>query len=218
MMIGEKVSITNVFESIVDEDVSDVLGFPAYRVYDRMTNRKHVIYFNKEYHNGDGAWMPLPKDMAIKFFAIRPIRKPSEIIKAHNSSTKHSTFGYKRHKIYPVADILPILKTDARRSNDKEYIDLDGVKVKITSLRYEVFKKSVKCVCCGIEGTFFASERANEDTDKYHFNLYGISDGKEFLITKDHIIPRSKGGKDHISNMQTMCAVCNAQKGNRMME
>lgn len=35
-------------------------------------------------------------------------------------------------------------------------------------------------------------------------------------MTKDHIIPKSKGGADDISNYQTMCERCNEAKGNRL--
>lgn len=35
-----------------------------------------------------------------------------------------------------------------------------------------------------------------------------------FLI--DHILPRSKGGIDDISNYQTMCKPCNEAKGNKL--
>ena len=35
-------------------------------------------------------------------------------------------------------------------------------------------------------------------------------------MTKDHILPKSKGGKDEIDNYQTMCIRCNKAKGNNL--
>lgn len=35
-------------------------------------------------------------------------------------------------------------------------------------------------------------------------------------MTKDHIIPKSKGGKDELNNYQTMCVICNVKKGNKI--
>lgn len=46
-------------------------------------------------------------------------------------------------------------------------------------------------------------------------NLYAVDEaGNEVLMTKDHIVPHSKGGIDDISNYQTMCVRCNQKKGN----
>ena len=41
--------------------------------------------------------------------------------------------------------------------------------------------------------------------------------GKEVLMTKDHIFPHNKGGKNNISNYQTMCVKCNVAKGSRIL-
>ena len=38
------------------------------------------------------------------------------------------------------------------------------------------------------------------------------------IIEVDHIIARSKGGTDHIENLQLLCASCNRIKGDRGME
>ena len=124
---------------------------------------------------------------------------------------------YIRNGIYPVEQILPLLKAKTK-GKGKEYIELDGVQVKISSQRYEIFLVSLKCYQCGLEGKFFAAEKIKADkSEKYHFNLYAInSDGDEVLMTRDHIVPLSKGGKNIVSNQKTMCTDCNSNKRNKM--
>lgn len=96
-------------------------------------------------------------------------------------------------------------------------VDFDGDLIKSNSQRYQTFfTKGCKCVVCEIEGKYFAKERHLQDKT-YHLNLYAVDDnGDEIFMTKDHIIPHSKGGIDDISNYQTMCKLCNEAKGNKL--
>ena len=91
-------------------------------------------------------------------------------------------------------------------------IELGGFQVCVNSLRLVTFKsKGTSCVSCGFKGTFFAVEALNGGQ---HLNLYGWDeDGDELMLTHDHIIPVSKGGKNILSNVQTMCWPCNKHKG-----
>ena len=83
-----------------------------------------------------------------------------------------------------------------------EYINKRGIKNILShrskslgvisgSIKYEVLKRAKnRCELCGIE----SSKKALE---------------------VDHIHPRSRGGKDELSNYQALCYSCNASKGNK---
>lgn len=59
------------------------------------------------------------------------------------------------------------------------------------SLRFQVLKRSGgRCELCG-------------------------ASSKDIQIDVDHIIPRSKGGSNKITNLQALCRTCNAQKRDR---
>ena len=88
-------------------------------------------------------------------------------------------------------------------------------KIKTTSERYIVFQESLVCYKCGIVGKYFAIEKTPE-SEHYHLNLYGINDNEEVLFTKDHLMPKSKGGKNHISNYKTCCEICNKIKADNI--
>jgi hypothetical protein len=94
-------------------------------------------------------------------------------------------------------------------------ISFDGDKMKVSSSRLLMFaEKGICCVTCGIEGAFFLKEKSSvtQKQEPWHFNLYAEKDGFLVLMTKDHIKPKSKGGKNHPTNYQPMCAACNAKK------
>ncbi len=84
--------------------------------------------------------------------------------------------------------------------------------VKMRSKRFNCFRRNCKCVNCGCEGTVMGLDMNKEGY--VHWNLYAKVKGVLRLMTKDHIVPRSKGGADTQSNFQTMCERCNRTKSN----
>jgi len=117
--------------------------------------------------------------------------------------------------MYPAEDILSSVgeKTEMEIKVDgKVYL------VKLGSLRLRTFKENDTCVCCGRVGTVMGLDLPI-GSPRPHFNLYHKDKkGKRTLMTKDHIIPKSRGGKNHISNMQTMCCDCNLKKADKTPE
>lgn len=101
----------------------------------------------------------------------------------------------------------------------KEESSFDGTVVKMKRKKYFNFKNNgCSCVSCGLMGKFFALER-HLDTEVYHLNLYGIDEhGHEVLMTVDHKVPVSRGGKNNLSNLQTMCKVCNENKADNIFK
>lgn len=119
---------------------------------------------------------------------------------------------YRRGR-YSIKEVFAIIAAMPKNYGRKYKAELDGDMIKFSSGRLLTFySKGTTCVRCGVEGAYFVKER-NEADVSWHLNLYGIKNGKEVLITKDHIFPRAKGGKDHLSNYQTMCHECNQKKG-----
>jgi 5-methylcytosine-specific restriction endonuclease McrA len=86
----------------------------------------------------------------------------------------------------------------------------EDLTINTDSTRLRCFAKNPSCVCCGITGTVILLEKHLEE-DNPHFNLYAEAP-ELVLMTKDHIKPKSKGGRDIGSNFQTMCTICNRIK------
>lgn len=141
---------------------------------------------------------------------------------------------------FPAAEILP--KIGKNPSKIRVETDSGVWYPRVDSERLELFKDNQTCVSCGLIGTLFLlqSHRANPPRvghncfieecpwcairsrpihlhasgDYPHFNMYAIeNNGRLILMTKDHIIPKSRGGADKLSNLQTMCTICNNRKG-----
>lgn len=108
---------------------------------------------------------------------------------------------------FELDEVLPYVPNKWISKIRKEYL---WYNVKMSSDRLLVFTQNISCVECWRTWTHFILE-SHLENDIPHFNLYS-DDG--ILMTKDHIIPVSKGWPNTISNYQTMCKICNERKSN----
>jgi 5-methylcytosine-specific restriction endonuclease McrA len=101
------------------------------------------------------------------------------------------------------------------RGSTSRKIILDGDLTLIGSKSLLMYKKKgTSCIRCGRDGSYFSKERKEQD-DHFHLTLYINENGKEILMTKDHILPKDLGGSNEVSNLQPMCFSCNEKKTNR---
>lgn len=127
---------------------------------------------------------------------------------------------YVRLKECDLEETLKAIKEHNEISNGIESVgrgkrvEFSGQQVKLASLRLRTFAiHGIECVDCGVKASFFAMERHKID-ENYHLNLWAVREnGEQVLMTHDHILARSLGGADNISNTQTMCMDCNFEKG-----
>jgi len=156
--------------------------------------------------------------------------KMNKIIEANNLKLNGVSIHKTEKDYIRIAMFLNVQELLDGITNCKEkfYKLPNGYKVKPQSLRYQTFVNNLTCVSCGLKGCFLALEKSltdfggNEKLEEgrgFHLNLYALnSDGKEILMTKDHIFPRSKGGSDELSNLQTMCVRCNEKKSDKIID
>jgi len=115
--------------------------------------------------------------------------------------------------------VLPLIQQQelARKFESKRVSINDSPPVFLNSLRLKTFaEKGTVCVGCGLSADYFAFERdvKNRENAPYHLNLWGIRDnsGRHILFTHDHILAKSLGGTNDLTNTQTMCCDCNSKK------
>jgi len=117
---------------------------------------------------------------------------------------------------YDIPYILSKIRFCDRRAVKR--VTLFGFKVGVSSLKLQTFKKNIRCVGCGLVANKFILERDGDRNP--HLNMYfeDEDDKRKILFTKDHIIPLSKKGPDHLCNMQTMCESCNVRKEDKIQQ
>lgn len=76
---------------------------------------------------------------------------------------------------------------------------------------YHVFHDDdYACIDCGRRA--IAAEVWEDTVNGTPFIMFRTIQNR--FLTKDHIVPKSKGGSNHKSNLQTMCNYCNSHKSN----
>jgi len=106
-----------------------------------------------------------------------------------------------------VSSILPLVNKNI------DFILINNFSISLSSLRLKTFAMyGCSCSSCGRVGTHFKLQHNNGDSSKPHLGLWSEDNVQ---MTKDHIIPKSLGGANHIDNMTTMCEICNGNKGNK---
>lgn len=95
----------------------------------------------------------------------------------------------------------------------------ESVKMNNRLLRMAMKGRLNSCACCSrsIDGFFVGYEMSKssiEDDLTSPLRLIPTINGQ--FATCDHIIPRTLGGRDSVSNMQTMCLLCNGSKGHEI--
>ncbi len=124
-----------------------------------------------------------------------------------------------RKETLPVATVLKHViftpKELSATSFPEAMKDIEGDLINMTSLKLQTFKENgIRCRICGCKGSYFAKEK-HPGEPYYHLNLYALKDEREVLMTKDHIIPVAKGGRDRLNNFQTLCVECNQKKAEK---
>lgn len=124
---------------------------------------------------------------------------------------KEKLSAYERMATVSIEKGLQTLKDNASRAT------ILGTDVSTRGLRLHTFlTKGTSCYVCGISGTFFAVERGRGETGGFHLNLWAVApNGREVLMTHDHVLARALGGSNDISNSETCCGPCNWRKGKK---
>jgi len=91
--------------------------------------------------------------------------------------------------------------------------ELFGRPVYLKSIKFDVFRRdNMTCQNCGDVATHFALARL--DDGRWTLRPYGRRHDMDLRFTIDHILPKSRGGRDCLSNYQMQCHICNWTKAN----
>lgn len=117
-----------------------------------------------------------------------------------------------------VIDIFKTQNFNKLKHDDGTYWH-NQVQIRMSDTSDVVIRDNYTCIGCNMKAEYIVIAKnihSNNPTQKY-IPFYYIIDrttGELKKLTKDHIIPRSLGGSNRMSNYQCMCEVCNNKKSN----
>jgi len=130
----------------------------------------------------------------------------------YNSPIPSSLRRYLRYARLGINELPTFYKTPRK-------VNIAGYEINCHSTRMKLLfvHRELTCKCCGIKASFAAIESCPASKGHKGINFYGYDyDGNEVLLTWDHMIPKSIGGKNNMKNSQTLCTICNVIKGNNL--
>jgi len=110
---------------------------------------------------------------------------------------------------YHVEEVLPLI---GHGKGKTDFVLPNGliIRTNVGGSRLECLKRNQECIWCGRKGDIFLLQKPPRGGNSY-LNLFA----GHVLMTRDHIVPQSRGGSNSIDNLATMCEKCNNKKGSR---
>lgn len=150
---------------------------------------------------------------SIHFMAVDPLVEPLSLeLEPHITGATTML----RYGMFDPSTVFARLVASGDTGGHYQMWDLAGVDAMVTPKRLRSFQSNLTCVGCGRVGNVFLVERHKNDRQMQYLNLYCADKSGLMLMTVDHILPDSMGGKYSPQNFQTMCRDCNQKKSNRM--
>jgi hypothetical protein len=132
---------------------------------------------------------------------------------------------YYRFERFTLEQVFSWISAGQQRPLQMDGYIIDGI---VTPRVLTYHRRGCTCQGCGVVATHFYAEACidepllkwyfdplNSPPPKAHLNLYGYNRaGHEFMMTSDHVVPKSLGGSNKVSNRVPLCADCNSMKGN----